>query len=335
MFKNFNLQSYNSFGFDISCSSFAEVNSATAIEQLYASPEFNHKRLILGGGSNVLFTENFSGLVIWNQIKGIEHVKEDGNFVWLKVGAGVVWHEFVMHCVASNLGGIENLSLIPGYVGAAPMQNIGAYGSEIKDTCTQVDFFDFTTGKHQSLSANECEFDYRESVFKHALKDKVFITHVYFKLHKHPEVNTHYGAITSKLEHMGVKQPGIRDVSQAVISIRQEKLPDPAEIGNAGSFFKNPYASAEQVKELLNVYPHMPHYPVGKQYKLAAGWLIEQCGWKGKTKGSVGVHKNQALVLVHYGKGKGKDLLKLSEAIQKDVYQKFGIRLVREVNLVL
>ena len=334
MFKHFHLQPYNTFGFQVTCEAFVSITSESEFIEHIKQKVFNHKRLVLGGGSNVLFTNDFDGTVIWNQIKGIETVNENDDHIWLKVGAGEVWHQFVMHCVANNYGGIENLSLIPGYVGAAPMQNIGAYGVEIKDVCESVEYISFETGKKHTLPAESCNFGYRESIFKHELKDKVFITHVTVKLNKKHSLNTHYGAIEQELTTKGIKNPTIQDVSEAVIAIRSSKLPDPKQIGNAGSFFKNPVISTSQAALLVKKHPNVAMYPTPEGVKLAAGWLIENAGWKGFTRGSVGVHKKQALVLVNYGNGTGNEILTLSENIQEDVFQKFGVKLEREVNLV-
>jgi UDP-N-acetylmuramate dehydrogenase len=334
MQQDVKLQSYNTFGFPISCQLFATIKTEQDFLSLRDSPAFQQKKMILGGGSNVLFTHDFDGLIIWNQLKGIEKIKEDEHNIWLKVGAGEVWHDFVMYCVNNDIGGIENLSLIPGYVGAAPMQNIGAYGTETKDVCESVSFIDFEHGKTQQLNAAACQFDYRESIFKQELKEKVFITSVTFKFSKKHEVNTKYGAIEEELALLNITHPSIKQVSDAVIKIRSNKLPDPKKLGNAGSFFKNPIVSEQLAATLKQNHPNIPCYPVPQGAKLAAGWLIEQAGWKGHTSGYVGVHQKQALVLVNYGGGVGNDILTLSEQIQADVFKKFGVTLEREVNLV-
>jgi len=334
MFKHFHLQPYNTFGFQVICDAFATITSETEFLNHLKQKAFSTKRLVLGGGSNVLFTKDFDGTVIWNQIKGIETVKENNEHVWLKVGAGEVWHQFVLHCVANNYGGIENLSLIPGYVGAAPMQNIGAYGVEIKDVCESVDYISFENGTKLTLTAEECNFGYRESIFKHELKDKVFITHVTFKLNKKHSLSTHYGAIEQELASNGIVNPTIQDVSNAVIAIRSSKLPDPKQIGNAGSFFKNPVIKTSEAAILVKNHPNAAIYPTPEGVKVAAGWLIENAGWKGITKGNIGVHKKQALVLVNYGNGTGNEILTLSKNIQEDVFKKFGVKLEREVNLI-
>lgn len=334
MQQHVKLQSYNTFGFDISCQLFAEIKTENDFLKVRNHEAFEGKKLILGGGSNVLFTQDFEGLIIWNQLKGIDVIKETNDHVWLKVGAGEIWHDFVMYCVNHNYGGVENLSLIPGYVGAAPMQNIGAYGAEIKQVCESVSFIDFENGKQHQLSAHDCHFGYRESIFKQTLKNKTFITSTTFKLSKKHALNTQYGAIEQELEKMGVTTPTIKSVSQAVINIRSSKLPNPKEIGNAGSFFKNPVVSDIEAEKIKIAFPNIPSFPVKDGVKFAAGWLIEQAGWKGFTDDAIGVHKNQALVLVHYGNGQGKDILSLSHKIQADVLNKFGIVLEREVNLV-
>ncbi len=291
--------------------------------------------LVVGGGSNMLLTKDYKGLVIKNQLKGIEIIKEVGDGVWVKAQAGEVWHELVMWCIDRGLAGLENLSLIPGCVGAAPMQNIGAYGVEIKDTFFELEALNFTTGELRKFNNSECQFGYRESVFKRALKDQYLITSVTFKLSKTPNFQTTYGAIQQELEKMGVNELSIKAVSQAVINIRSSKLPNPKEIGNAGSFFKNPVVSQQIADALKANYPDAPVYPVADGCKLAAGWLIEKAGWKGLTiDHKYGVHKLQALVLVNYGGASGNEVFQLSEDILQDVKQKFGVMLEREVNII-
>jgi UDP-N-acetylmuramate dehydrogenase len=334
MLKHFNLQSYNTFGFQVNCDFFVTVTNENEFKSYLSNTPKNQKHVVLGGGSNVLFTKDFDGTVIWNQITGIETVKENDEHIWLKVGAGEFWHQFVLHCVANNYSGIENLSLIPGYVGAAPMQNIGAYGVEVKDVCESVEFIAFETGEKQTLNAEDCQFGYRESVFKQKLKNKVFITHVTFKLNKKHKLNTQYGAIEQELQANGITNPSIKDISNAVIAIRSSKLPDPKQIGNAGSFFKNPVISTNEAAQLVKKHPNIAIYPTDNGVKVAAGWLIENAGWKGISKGCVGVHKKQALVLVHYGNGAGAEIVNLSQDILDDVFNKYGIKLEREVNLI-
>ncbi len=331
--QNISLKPYNTFGIEVSSSQFVEVNNLDELKSVLTTN--SNPLLILGGGSNMLFTQNFNGLVIKNNFKGINKVLENENEIVLKVGAGEVWHEFVMYCIANDYAGLENLSLIPGNVGASPMQNIGAYGVEVKDLITEVEAFHLIEHKLVLFSNLECDFDYRSSIFKTSQKGNYFITAVSFKLNKNAQTNTSYGAIETELKVMGIDTPSIKDVSNAVINIRTSKLPDPKKIGNSGSFFKNPLVSKALKDNILVKYPDAPNYsqPNG-EYKMAAGWLIEKCGWKGKRIGDYGVHVNQALVLVNYGNAKGSDIFQLSEDIIASVNQIFGIKLEREVNII-
>ncbi|MBK9730644.1 MAG: UDP-N-acetylmuramate dehydrogenase [Chitinophagaceae bacterium] len=333
---NKSLQSYNTFGIAVTAKYFAEITSTEEFKALVSDPEFkNENKLILGGGSNILFTKNFDGLVIKNSIAGINVVKEDIYHTWVKAGAGEPWHPLVLFCVAHNLAGIENLSLIPGCVGAGPMQNIGAYGVEIKDTCEEVEAMNMLTGEKRIFSNADCEFGYRESVFKHKLKDQFLITAVTLRLNKIFKPHINYGDIKRTLEEMRVNEITIKAVSDAVIKIRSTKLPDPKVIGNAGSFFKNPVVSKKQFNALIAKNPLMPNYPQkGGEMKIPAGWLIEQCGWKGKVVGHTGAHKSQALVLVNYGDATGDEIYNLALDIQKSVLEKFGIEITPEVNLI-
>lgn len=330
---NVSLKSLNTFGFEVQTSSFVEVDSKDELKQVLKN---NSKELlILGGGSNMLFTKNFDGLLIKNSIKGIEVIEENANEIILKVGAGEVWHDFVMFCVANNYAGLENLSLIPGTVGASPMQNIGAYGVEVKDVIVSVEALHLQDFSIRNFSTIECEFNYRSSVFKTSQKGKYFITAVVFKLSKKPRINSSYGAIEDELKKMGVVHPSIQDVSRAVINIRQSKLPDPKEIGNSGSFFKNPVVDINKKNELLLKYPSMPYYlQKDGTFKIAAGWLIETAGWKGKRIDNYGVHEKQALVLVNYGGASGTQIYNLSEQIIDSIKTRFGIELEREVNIL-
>jgi UDP-N-acetylmuramate dehydrogenase len=334
--KNTALKPYNTFGLEANTKLFVEVNSNNELLDLLRSQDFkSNDILILGGGSNILLTKDFDGLVVKNHIKGIEIIEDNDDYVIIRVGSGEVWHSFVMYCVDNGFGGIENLSLIPGTVGAAPMQNIGAYGVEIKDTFIELEAINRQTLEEEKFDNTACKFGYRESVFKNVLKDKYFITHVSFKLQKKPTLKLEYGAIKETLEELNVQTPSIVDVSHAVIKIRQTKLPDPALIGNSGSFFKNPVVSIPVFEKLKKEYPNLPSYPVDESsVKVPAGWLIEQAGWKGKTIGNIGVHKNQALVLVNYGDGSGLEIKKLSEQIQASILEKFGITLHAEVNII-
>jgi UDP-N-acetylmuramate dehydrogenase len=331
--KNISLLPYNSFHVEASASEFVAVASAEElIHQL--EPPGRKPLLVLGGGSNLLFTKNVDGLVLKNEIGGTEELKEDASHIYVRAGAGESWHNFVQYTISRNWGGLENLSLIPGSVGAAPIQNIGAYGVEIRDVFYELEAYDSLEKKVFTFGLNDCRFGYRDSIFKSFAKGRYIILNVTFVLHKNPVLNTHYGAIRDELKKMGVRAPTIRDVSRAVIAIRRSKLPDPALLGNAGSFFKNPVVDQKTFLFLSEKYRDMPAYPHEDQsVKLAAGWLIEQCGWKGFRKGDAGVHNNQALVLVNYGKATGQQLYALSQEILDSVLQKFGIRLDLEVNV--
>ncbi len=331
--KNISLKPFNTFGIEQSAKYFASFTNIEELKTLLTDSRFkNVEKLLLGGGSNVLFTKDFDGIVLRNNLKGIDIVKEDDGHVWVRSMAGEVWHDLVMYAIRNDFGGIENLSLIPGSVGAAPMQNIGAYGVEIKDVFHELEAMDIATAEEVRFTKKRCQFGYRESIFKRAFKNKYIITSVTLKLTKKHILKTSYGAIQNELKNK--THPNIKDVSDAVIRIRQSKLPDPKEIGNSGSFFKNPVVSIEKLEELKANYPDIVNYPVNKHsVKLAAGWLIDRAGWKGKTIGDYGVHKNQALVLVNYGKAKGADIYQLSEQILKDINEKYGIELEREVNI--
>jgi UDP-N-acetylmuramate dehydrogenase len=331
---NISLKPFNTFGFDLKAEHFIRFSSILGLSEILK--EHAEKPLfILGGGSNILLTKNVEGLVLKNVIKGIKIIEDHEDYVIVESGAGEVWHEFVVHSINNGWAGIENLSLIPGSVGASPMQNIGAYGVEIKDVFAYLSALNIVTGEIENFNAEQCQFGYRESVFKQALKGKYVICYVAFKLSKKAIKNTTYGAIEDELKKMGISNPSIEDISKAVISIRQSKLPNPAEIGNAGSFFKNPIVSEQHVQKLQEIYPDIPNYPsINGTKKLAAGWLIEKAGWKGKTIGNYGVHKNQALVLVNYGGGSGEEILALSTAIIEDIKTKFDVELEREVNIM-
>lgn len=334
--KNKSLRSYNTFGVDCISSFFTTINNLKDLDELYQHKLYkSQKKLILGGGSNILFTSNFDGLVIKNEIKGIEVIKETNDIVEVQIGAGVNWHEFVIHAVNNKWGGIENMSLIPGNCGTAPMQNIGAYGVEIKDTFVSLNAYEIETGKIVSFDRKRCEFDYRDSVFKNDLKDQYIILDIRLRLQKKPTLNTKYGDINNTLIKNKVSNPTIKDISDAVIEIRTSKLPDPKKIGNAGSFFKNPIISQVQFKEIKMKFPEIVSYPVNEQkVKLAAGWLIEKAGWKGKNFGNYGVHKKQSLVLVNYNSANGREIFNLSQEILEDVFNKFQVKLEREVNIL-
>jgi UDP-N-acetylmuramate dehydrogenase len=338
--ENISLKSLNTFGIDVSARYFANFNSVNELHELLAfnQPQTTNNKqqtLILGGGSNMLFTKDVDGLVLKNEILGIREIKEDEHHVYVQAGAGVNWHHFVLHCIHNGWAGVENLSLIPGNVGASPMQNIGAYGVEIKDVFFSLEAFHIKDKKLVNFSVNDCDFGYRESVFKRKFKNEFVITDVTYRLNKVPQFNTSYGAIEQELERMGAKELSIQTISQAVINIRSSKLPNPAEIGNAGSFFKNPEIQKAKFKSLKEEYPGIVGYDLPNgNVKLAAGWLIELCGWKGYRKGDAGCHAKQALVLVNYGNATGKDIYDLSEDILQSVKKKFGVVLEREVNIV-
>ncbi|RXK47142.1 UDP-N-acetylmuramate dehydrogenase [Aquirufa rosea] len=337
VFENYSLQALNTFGIDVKARYFVEIQSIEQYLSLLNSGLYAHvPHVFWGGGSNVLLTQDLDALVVKIAIYGIEVIKEDDQYVWVRAGAGVVWHDFVLYTVAHHWSGIENLSLIPGTVGAAPMQNIGAYGVEIKDSFDHLLAFHLHTHVLQTFDAATCEFGYRESFFKHDGKGQYLIAYVCFKLSKEAQIQTSYGAIKDVLQAKNILEPSIQDVSQAVIEIRQSKLPDPKEIGNSGSFFKNPTLPQNQAEVLMKAYPQIPHYPVAgsTDIKFPAGWLIEQAGWKGFRDGDAGVHAKQALVLVNYGKATGQEILRLSEKIKSSILTKFGISLETEVNIL-
>ncbi len=334
--RDFSLKPYNTFGIDVKARLFVRFDSAQELQDLLQRPEVRDEpKLVLGGGSNVLFTKDFDGVVLLNGIKGMEIMREDADYTYVQAGGGELWHDLVLFCLEHNLGGIENMSLIPGTVGAAPLQNIGAYGVELKDVFVQLEAVHLPSGEVHTFDHAACEFGYRESVFKHRLKGQYIVTHVLLRLRKQHTLNTTYGAIQTTLQEMKVQQPTIQDVSAAVCHIRRSKLPDPAQIGNAGSFFKNPEIPVLLFDVLKEKHPDMPAYPVSESsVKVPAGWLIEQCGWKGKVLGNYGVHKNQALVLVNYGGATGDKLLQLAHDIITSVQEKFGITLQPEVNIL-
>jgi UDP-N-acetylmuramate dehydrogenase len=338
--ENISLKNYNTFGIDVTAEYFAGFTNESELAELLEfkkSTATNQQTpaLILGGGSNILFTKKVNGIVLKNEIKGIKKINEDDEYVYVKAGAGENWHQLVLHCLQNNWAGFENLSLIPGNAGASPMQNIGAYGVEIKDVFYQLEAFHLQEKKIIYFGLKDCEFGYRESVFKRKIKGEFVITSVTYRLNKIPKFNTNYGAINQELEAMGVKDLSIQAISQAVINIRSSKLPNPAEIGNAGSFFKNPEIDAVIFEKLKENNPSIIGYPLANdQVKLAAGWLIEQCGWKGYRKGDAGCHSRQALVLVNYGHAKGDEIYNLSGEIINSVQNKFGVLLEREVNII-
>jgi UDP-N-acetylmuramate dehydrogenase len=330
---NINLKEYNTFGISVKAEMFAVFSSIEELKQILSFRN-NKKLLVLGGGSNLLLTKDFDGLVIKNEIKRFEVIEETASEVIVESGAGENWHEFVLNCIDKGFGGIENLSLIPGSVGASPMQNIGAYGVEIKDVFESLSAYHIASGEIHYFDKKKCEFGYRESIFKNKVKGEYIILTVTFRLTKNPTINSSYGAINEQLKVMGIENPTIQELSAAVIAIRQSKLPDPKIIGNAGSFFKNPTVDNVLLEQIQKNYPDIPNYPSVNGKKLAAGWLIEKAEWKGRTFDNYGVHKLQALVLVNYGNCTGKEIFDLSSQIIQDVFDKFGVLLEREVNIL-
>ena len=332
----FSLLPYNTFRIHAKARYFSTFSNIEELAELSTfNPQPSTQKLVLGGGSNILFTKDYDGLILKNEIKGIELLHEDAVHVYVKVGAGENWHQFVLYSIQHNWAGIENLSLIPGNIGATPIQNIGAYGVELDDVFWSLEAFHLQEKKIHTFTRTDCEFGYRDSIFKNRYKNLFAILSVTFQLKKKPIFHTNYGAITEELEKMGVKELSIKTVSQAVINIRSSKLPDPDKIANTGSFFKNPEVSTEKYNELLAKFPNIIAYPLAKgTVKFAAGWMIEQCGWKGYRKGDAGCHAQQALVLVNYGNATGKEIYDLSEEILKSVNNKFGVVLEREVNII-
>ncbi len=333
--NNTSLLPYNTFRIDVSAKYFAEVHSVDELKEVLQSDIAKENKIfVLGGGSNLLLSKNFDGLVIRMGIKGIR-ICEDGNDVFVEAGAAENWNEFVQFNVNKGYSGIENLSLIPGTVGASPIQNVGAYGVEIKDIFHSLTALNLERMELEQFDKAACEFSYRESVFKNKYKGKYIICSVVFKLSKTPNLKLQYGAIQEELEKRGIKNPSIRDVADVVAHIRVSKLPDPSTIGNSGSFFKNPIVPIQQLEQLKAQYPNIVNYPLNdSEAKLAAGWLIEQCGWKGKQIGNVGTWPNQALVIVNHGGASGQEIYQFSQQIIDSVYDRFGVSLEREVNLI-
>lgn len=334
--NDFQLQDYNTFGVAASASAYIGIDSESALHELYDSGAFSQRPfLILGGGSNILFTQDFDGLIVHMHIPGISHAVQ-GDQVVVTAGAGVVWNDLVWYCVRHGFAGIENLALIPGSVGAAPIQNIGAYGTELMDVFHECRVFNTQNGEVSTFDKAACAFSYRDSIFKQpAQRGKHIITEVSLKLSLVARVNTSYGAIQSELAARGIAKPTIQDMAEVVSAIRVSKLPDPSTIGNSGSFFKNPIVSVQDFERIKERYPDLVSFPVdSEKIKIAAGWMIERCGWKGKQVGGTGTWKNQALVLVNYKNASGSEVYKLSEKIIEDVKQRFGVTLEREVNII-
>lgn len=332
--ENVSLKNFNTFGIDASAKYFVEINQEEELVELFMDPQWgNIERLVIGGGSNVLFTKNFEGLVIRINIRGIEH-RINHQEVFIEAGGGEVWNDLVNYAVRWDFAGVENLSLIPGSVGASPIQNIGAYGVELKDVFDSCRAFEIASGTFKKFDKEDCGFGYRDSIFKQC-KGEYIIVAVKLQLSLVPNINTRYGAIEQELLNRGITTPTIKDISEVVSYIRVSKLPDPSTIGNAGSFFKNPVISVNEFESVKTEYPEIVYYPSGHGLvKLAAGWMIEQCGWKGKVVGNTGTWKNQALVLVNHGGATGREVYALSSQIIDTVYRKFGVMLEREVNIV-
>jgi UDP-N-acetylmuramate dehydrogenase len=333
--RDVSLKNFNTFGVEANAAYFVEINHKDELAELFLDPQWKAmKTLVLGGGSNLLLVNDFDGLVIRINIRGIEH-RINHNEVFIEAGAGEVWNDLVNFCVTRGYAGVENLSLIPGSVGASPVQNIGAYGVELQDVFYSCNAFEIATGQFKTFTKAECKFGYRESIFKSELKDLYIIVSVKLQLSLTPNFNLNYGAIGQELANRSITSPTIKDVSQVVSHIRVSKLPDPSTIGNAGSFFKNPVIDTKTFEIIQSEFPDIVNYPVGNhEVKLAAGWLIEQCGWKGKVVGHTGTWKNQALVLVNHGGATGLEVYTLSSQIIDSVYTKFGVMLQREVNII-
>jgi UDP-N-acetylmuramate dehydrogenase len=333
--SNFSLKNYNTFGIEAKAKQFVAVHSISELKNVLEQNKLQNK-FILGGGSNMLLTKNIEALVIHVNLKGKKIIQEDDDFVWVESQAGENWHEFVLWTIDQNFGGLENMSLIPGNVGTTPVQNIGAYGTEIKDTFVRCDAMKMENQEMKTFTKPECHFGYRESIFKNEAKDQYIITSVVFKLTKrNHKINTSYGDISGELAKNNITNPTLKEVSNAVISIRQSKLPDPKELGNSGSFFKNPILLKSDFEKIHQRFPEMKYYEVSAtEVKVPAGWLIEQAGFKGKRFGDTGIHKNQALVLVNYGNATGQEILDVSKNIQETIFKTFGIHIEAEVNVI-
>lgn len=332
LLKNYSLKNFNTMQVDVKSKYFSVVKNISELHDLLSQNMFEDI-LVLGGGSNILFTKDYNGLVIKNEIEGIEIIEEDDENVKIKVGAGVKWHDFVMFAVNNNWAGIENLVLIPGTVGAAPIQNIGAYGQEAKDTIVSVEAYNLSSLTLKTFSNNECNFSYRNSLFKQQKENKLIITSVTFSLTKKFVPNLSYPAITNSLLKKNVNNPTIREIADTIIEIRQSKLPDYTKLGNCGSFFTNPFLSKDKFESFIKINPGIPFFKFENGFKLSAGWLIEQCGWKGKNIGNVGCYEKHALVIVNHGNATGKEVLDFANMIRNSVYEKFGIELEYEVNI--
>ena len=334
--KNISLKKYNTIRIDVKAKEFVKINSDEEIQSLISSGILKNKKfIILGGGSNILFTKNFDGIIVKINTKGKRVIKENSEHIFVKVSAGEDWQDFVDYCIENNFAGVENLSLIPGTVGAAPVQNIGAYGVELKDVFYELQAIEIESGETKKFTKSNCEFSYRNSIFKNRLRNRYVIISVAFKLHKHPKIKLEYGNIKQELEKSGIINPGIKEISNAICNIRRNKLPDVEKIGSAGSFFKNPVVDEEFFIKLKNKFPEIPAYELpDSKYKLAAGWLIEKTGLKGKTFGNAGIYKDQALVIVNHGGASSDEIIYVMEKIQKIVFEKFRVKLQTEVNII-
>lgn len=332
--ENFSLINHNTFGINVQANYFIEYASVTELKELLGSDLLKENKFFhIGGGSNLLFINDYEGVILHSQIKGIEKTKETKSHVFLRAGAGEKWDSFVEYCVNNNWGGAENLSLIPGEVGATPIQNIGAYGAEVKDIIDSVECIEIATGEKKIFTNKACAFGYRDSIFKNSFRNKYIVCYVTYKLAKNPVLNVNYGSLATEIQQYDGQN--IQNARKAVIAIRQRKLPEPRVLGNAGSFYMNPIISIEHFKELQASYPEIPSFHVSeKEIKVPAGWLIEQCGWKGKAIGKVAVHGSQALVLINKGGANGLDIIYLSDKIRESVKEKFGIDIVPEVNII-
>ena len=333
--SNFSLKNYNTFGIEAKARQFVAVHTVAELKTILEENK-DEQKFILGGGSNMLLTKDIDALVIHIDLKGKTILKEDDDFVWVESQAGETWHDFVLWTIDNNFGGLENMSLIPGNVGTTPVQNIGAYGTEIKDTFVSCEAINIATQEMKTFTNADCKFGYRESIFKNEVKDQYIITAVIYKLTKrNHKINISYGDITAELAKNNITVPTLKDVSNAVIAIRQSKLPDPKELGNSGSFFKNPILLKSDFEKIHQKFPEMKYYEVSEtEVKVPAGWLIEQAGFKGKRFGDAGIHKNQALVLVNYGNATGQEILAVSKDVQKTVFDTFGIQIEAEVNVI-
>jgi UDP-N-acetylmuramate dehydrogenase len=333
--NNFSLKNYNTFGIEAKAQQFVAVHTVPELKSILEQNK-SEKKFILGGGSNMLLTKDIEALVIHIDLKGKRILKEDDDFVWIEGQAGENWHEFVLWNIEQNFGGLENMSLIPGNVGTTPVQNIGAYGTEMKDTFVSCEAINIENQEIKTFTKDECNFGYRESIFKHDVKDQYVITAVVFKLTKrNHKINTSYGDIAAELVKNNITTPSLKDVSNAVIAIRKSKLPDPAELGNSGSFFKNPILLKTNFDKIHQKFPEMRFFDISEtEVKVPAGWLIEQAGLKGKRFGDAGIHKNQALVLVNYGGATGQEILNVSKTVQDTVFNTFGIHIEAEVNII-